>query len=394
MTSETGIKAGSADRLVEALDAQIRSGSAPGLVFGLARGSDLDIRAIGPAAPGSDRPMPPDAIFRIASMTKPIAGLVATALALEGVFELDDPIDRHIPELADRRVLVRPDAALDETVPASRPICVEELLTCRMGMGFIMQEGCFPFMEALSELGLTPGAYPPSDPPDVWIKKLASLPLIDQPGTVWRYDTALSVLGVFLERATGRSLDTLFRERVFDPLGMIDTGFHVPTDSLPRLPPECWEDGTVHDPGGAGSRFAAPPAFHSAAAGLVSTARDLLTFATMMLNRGEWRGRRLFPAQVIDAMTQDRIPDDQKRNSPFVPGFWDKNGWGYGVGISYPKDPTDPPGFGWAGGTGTNLYWDPATGLAGVLLTQRLMTSPTAPAHFDTFWRHARAAVA
>ncbi|MDW3206172.1 MAG: serine hydrolase domain-containing protein [Alphaproteobacteria bacterium] len=378
------------DGLTVALGELVQSGTAPGMVFGFLRGTERRIGALGSHGPGVEMPMARDTIFRIASMTKPVAGLLATTLALEGLFALNDPIDGLIPEMADRRVLRSPDAALDDTIPAARAITVEDLLTCRMGMGHVMQPGRFPLMEKLSDLSLTPGPYPPLEPTESWIAKLGTLPLLEQPGTVWRYDTGLSVLGIFLERATGQSLETLFRQRVFEPLGMTDTGFHVPAGKLHRLPQETREDGSVDDPAGPGSRFAKPPIFHSTAAGLVSTADDLLNFAGMMLNKGEWRGRRIVPARAVDLMSRDRITEDQRRKSPFVPGFWDRNGWGYGVGISYPKDETDPAGIGWAGGTGTNLYWDPATGSAGVILTQRLFGSPTPPVHFGAFWRHAR----
>lgn len=392
MTPSTGIRSDLVEHLIADLDRLIHEGAAPGTVFGLQRGDDRHVHALGLAAPGGAAPMTRDAIFRIASLTKPIAGLVTTTLALEGWFSLDDPIDTLIPELANRQVLTRPDAALDDTVPANRPISVEDLLTCRMGMGFIMEPGHFPFMERMQELSLLPGAYPPSESADRWIAKLGTLPLLDQPGMVWRYDTGLSVLGIFLERATGQSLEGLFRERVFEPLGMTDTGFSVPNDKLHRLPPECLESGEIDDPAGAGSCFAHPPKFYSAAAGLVSTADDLLTFAGMMLNCGEWQGRRIVPAEVVDSMCRDRITAKQRRRSPFVPGFWEKNGWGYGVGMSYPKADTEPAGIGWTGGTGTSLYWDPDTDAAGVILTQQLFSSLAGPVHFGTFWRQIRTA--
>src|SRR5215468_9347314 len=142
---------------------------------------------------------------------------------------LDDPVDGLLPELADRKVLTRIDAPLDDTVPAQRPITVRDLLTFLMGTGLVVaQPGEFPIQPALDEAGLSPGPAVTQVEPDEWMKRLGSLPLVHQPGEKWMYHTGSDTLGVLMARATGRPLPELLAERIFGPLGMPDTGFHVP----------------------------------------------------------------------------------------------------------------------------------------------------------------------
>ena len=248
------------------------------------------------------------------------------------------------------------------------------------------------------ERGVSPGPYLPDFPDmDAYAAALASLPLARQPGEAWLYDTSMQLLGVLLERASGQPLEALMRERLFEPLGMADTGFSVPAAKLGRLPACWWRNyatGVVErfDPAGAESRFAAAPGFASASGGLVSTADDYLAFARMMLNGGRHGDRRVLSEASVRAMTTDHITAAQKAASPFVPGFWETRGWGYGLSVMQAPGPGDPRGFGWDGGYGTSGYWDPASGVIGVLLTQRLMESPAAPPVFTDFWRGAFAA--
>ena len=213
-----------------------------------------------------------------------------------------------------------------------------------------------------------------------------------QPGDVWMYDTSIIVLGVLLERAAGQSLEAFMRQRIFEPLAMNDTGFSVPAAKLERLPPCYGSNPTTHRPeifdaGGRKSQFNKPPGLQAAHGGLVSTADDYLAFARMMLNKGEYRGRRLLSKRSVALMTTDHIPAEVKARSPFRPGFWDKRGWGYAISVVRESAPGDPRGFGWEGGYGISGYWDHKTGLVGVLLSQRMLESPVAPPLFVDFWR-------
>src|SRR5262249_2398289 len=185
-------------------------------------------------------PLGRDAIFRIASLTKPITAVTALTLVEDGTLRLDDPIDDLVPELANRRVLRAIDAELDDTEPARRALTVADLLTFRMGFGTVLAPpASYPIQRAEAELGLRSIGGPPWPPGpldvDGWIKALGSLPLMYQPGERWLYNTGAQVLGVVIARATGRDVGTVMRERVLDPLGMVDTGFFVPADRLHRL---------------------------------------------------------------------------------------------------------------------------------------------------------------
>jgi CubicO group peptidase (beta-lactamase class C family) len=311
---------------------------------------------------------------------------------------LDDPVDGLLPELVDRQVLARIDAPLDDTVPAHRAITVRDLLTFVWGLGAIMAPpGQYPIQRAMDEAGLEPGAKSPPAEPDEWMKRLGSLPLAYQPGEKWLYHTGSDVLGVLMARATGQPLAEVLAERVLRPLGMTDTGFHVPQPSLHRLAAAYrpdWESGALaltDDPHS--SRWGAPPAFPSAGGGLVSTADDLLTFCTMMLNKGRHGGGRLLARPTVELMTSDLITEQQKAENTIF--FGGNSGWGLGFQVfTRRKTLASTPGrFGWTGGTGISVYTDPAEELIGILLTQREMTSPRPPNVYRDFWTCAYQAI-
>ncbi len=226
-------------RLHDRLAAQTESGQVPGLVALLARGDEVHIEVLGHAALDDPAPLGRDAIFRIASLTKPIAAAGAMMLVDDGVLSLADPVDALLPELAGRRVLRSVGGPLDDTVPAARAITLEDLLTFRLGFGVIMAPpGTYPIQEAEAELDLKTLGPPWPPPPlrsDEWIARFSTLPLLHQPGEEWRYNTGAQVLGILLERATGQPLEAFLRDRLFDPLGMADTSFSVPEQKQGRF---------------------------------------------------------------------------------------------------------------------------------------------------------------
>jgi CubicO group peptidase (beta-lactamase class C family) len=330
-------------------------------------------------APDGDSPMTVDTLVRISSNTKPMAAVLALSLAEEGALALNDPVERFVPELAERRVLARLDAPLEDTVAAERSVTVGDLLTMRLGFGFVFEADC-PAVAAASDAGLGMGPPDPSVPldPDAWIARFAELPLLEQPGTVWRYELAYAVLGVVLARAGGRPLDELLRVRLFDPLGMTDTAFVAPPG---RLPP-CFaasEAGLVVFDAAVDSRWAATPAFPDARSGLVSTAADLLRFAGALLDAG---AGVIAPAAVA-AMTTDRLTPEQ-RGGPSAQIFLDGAGWGYGVQVVPANDDASGPRYGWGGGLGTLWYSWPNHKAAAVLLTQVLPPSSELVSTFVT----------
>lgn len=384
--------------LHRSMEGYVERGERPGVVTLLSRGDQTHVDAIGYHAFGSELPMQRDTLFRIASITKPVVAAAALTLVQENRFQLDEPIDRLLPELANRRVLRRVDGPLDDTVPAKRPIRVRDLLTMTMGMGALMTPGPTPIMDALAELGLfTPFRMPRQASADEWVERLARLPLMDQPGEVWRYDTSITLLGALIERATRQSLDAALRERLFEPLGMRDSGFSVPPDQLHRLPVAYQKNPTsgaleVWDPSGQQSFFAQPPGFAGAHGGLVSTADDYLTFAKLLLDKGRVNGRTLIAEHLVDEMMSDQVPAAVKARSGFVPGFWEQRGWGYGLSVVQQVLPGEPRGCGWDGGYGTGAYWDRESGVIVILLSQRLVDGPSyEPIHHD-FFRYSYAA--
>ena len=297
--------------------AHVAAGHLPGLVTLVARGDELHVDTIGSPSFGSDAPLRRDAIFRIASLTKPITAAATLSLVDEGLLRLAQPIDELLPELANRRVLRAIDAELDDTVPAKRPITLEDLLSYRLGFGSVMAPpGSYPIQRAEAELGLQSIGGPPWPPvdhdPDGWMAALGSLPLMYQPGERWLYNTSAQVLGVLLARACGRDLESVLRERILDPLGMADTGFTVPAEQLGRLTtayrpdPETGQLWVLDDP--ADSWWSRPTSFPDASGWLVSTIDDYWSFVSMLLAGGTGPGGRVLSPETVDA-DDDGSPD-------------------------------------------------------------------------------------
>ena len=222
--------------LHETLSRHVAGGDVPGLVALVSRHGETHVEAIGMQAVGGSVPMKRDTIFRISSMTKPITAAATMILVEECRLRLDEPVDRLLPELADRRVLRSLEGPLDDTVPAHRPISVRDLLTFRSGHGAVMVwPAKYPIQKAAEAAGVAPGPDQLDIPPDEFMKRLGSLPLIHQPGERWLYHTGSDVLGVLIARASGQDFGTFLEERLFGPLGMKDTGFSVPAGKLDRL---------------------------------------------------------------------------------------------------------------------------------------------------------------
>ena len=361
-----------ARQVMEAIRPYVDRGEVPGAVVGVCRDGEVSLDAAGATALDGGTPLSVDTLMRVSSNTKPVAAALTLVLAEDGVLALDDPVERFVPELAGHRVLRRLDASLEDTVPAERPATVEDLLTMRLGFGFVFEGDC-PVLGLAAEAQLGIGPPDPSVPltPDTWIARFAELPLLEQPGTVWRYDLAYGVLGVVLARAGGRPLEELLRERVLDPLGMAETDFVAPPG---RLPP-CYaigESGLVMFDDASDSRWATAPSFPDARGGLVSTAADLLRFASALLNGGYG----VVTADAVTAMTTDHLTSQQRR-SPSALAFLGGSGWGYGVQVLTAENDASVrmPRYGWGGGLGTLWYSWPDQRTAAVLLTQVLPPS-------------------
>jgi CubicO group peptidase (beta-lactamase class C family) len=381
----------------------VQSGHVAGVVTLVACGDDVHVDVIGKPAFDADTDLARDAIFRIASLTKPITGATAMALVDAGLLRFDQPVDDLLPELADRRVLRALDAELDDTVPARRSITVEDLLSSRFGLGSVMAPpDSMPVQRAEAALDLKSIGGPPWPPVahdvDSWMGALGSLPLMYQPGDRWLYNTSMQVLGVLLARVAGKPLESVMREHVLEPLGMIDTGFTVPAADLGRLTtayapdPDTDELSVLDDPS-AGSWWSAPPTFPDASGWLVSTVDDYWSFVSMLLHGGAARdGRRILTQESVTLMTTDRLTASQRDDSVM---FLDEGGgWGLGLGVHADGelDRPLPCGIGWSGGTGTVWRSNRSNGVTGIALTQRAMTSPEPPRLMQSFWSGVNAA--
>jgi CubicO group peptidase (beta-lactamase class C family) len=392
----SGLTTEGTEALEAVLAGHVARGSLPGLVALVASGDDVHVAAIGHQAFGDDKPIGRDAIFRIASISKPIAGVAAMLLIEDGAMALDDPVGRWLPELAEPRVLRTLESSLDDTVPAQRPITVEDVLSFHLGFGSIMSGGAYPIQRAENELDLKtlgPPWPPPDLTPDEWIARLGGLPLLDQPGTRWRYNTGATVAGILIERVTGAPLAEVMRERVFEPLGMADTGFYVPADQIGRLTTfyAPGEDGELHVVDRPGGWWSAPPKLPDAAGSLVSTADDLWAFAAMLAAGGG----DLLSAESVRLMTLDRMTAQERAENRVFVG--DHGGWGLMMAVpsaaGSPGSAGIPGGYGWDGGSGTSWRTDATVGLTGILLTQRQVTSPEPTEIATDFWTAAYAAI-
>ena len=382
-------------RLRTSMTGYVERGEVPGIVTLVSRHGEAHVEAIGNTSLDGPDLVRRDTIFRIASMSKPITAAATMIQVEEGKLRLSDAVEKWLPELADRKVLSRIDAPLDQTVSAHRPITVRDLLTFTMGFGVLFTlAGEYPILKAANaqQIGMMPPRRQVTLDPDEWIRRLGMLPLMYQPGERWLYGTGYDVLSVLIARVSGQPLETFLRERIFEPLGMKDTGFSVPADNLDRLA-SCY----IPNPatgilelfdGGEQSRWSRPPIFPSGADGLVSTLDDYLAFGQMMLNQGKYGSQRILSRLSVEVMTTDQLTPAQKAVSslPPLPGFFETHGWGFGVGIVTRRDDLAlvPGRFGWDGSLGTSWFSDPKEDLVGILLTQRVLTTLDVLRDFST----------
>ncbi|CAM3640326.1 serine hydrolase [Occultella aeris] len=386
-----------ADRAAEALTTAlapiVEGGSPCGLTWGIDVDGERRVGALGHLDAGHSRATAADTIYRISSVTKPVTAVAALALVEDGTLALDAPVDDLLPELADRRVLVRPDGPLEETEPVSRPITVEDVLSFRLGHGmdFRAWGSPTPLDEAMTEAGLSAGPPAPQRhlPADEWLALLGTFPLRHQPGERWLYNTGAEVLGVLIARATGTSLGSVLAERVLGPLRMRDTGFSVPTEQSERFGACFWppdpETGIAGIYDAADGQWASAPVFEGGDAGLVSTVDDLLAFGVMLRDGGATGGTRVLLPGSVAALTTNRLTTAQlAANSPSPDG---STGWGLGVGVALSPTPSVVGSYGWDGGLGSAWRNDTARGLSAVLLTNEAWAAPVPTAVIEAFWK-------
>ena len=300
--------------LRDILEMHVGSGSVPGAVGLVARGDRVEVQAVGSPDAEGRSPMARDSIFRIASVTKPVTAAAVMMLVGDGRVALDEPVAQWLAELAAPMVVRTPTGPVDDVVPAARPITVVDLLTFRAGGGF-PSDFSLPVVGLLfSELKQGPPQPQFVAPPDEWMAALSRIPLLCQPGDAWLYNTCSDIQGVLIARVSGRPLPEFLAERLFEPLGMADTGFGVPASKARRFTAAtgparraAWSWSTPPD-----GQWRSLPACPSGAGGLVSTVDDWHRFARMLLAGGIAGGRRLLSAEAVRQMTTDQLTQSQR----------------------------------------------------------------------------------
>ncbi len=361
------------ERLTQIMQKAVDKGDLPGVVVMLARGGKLVYsKSFGMQDKSRSVPMHTDSIFRAYSMTKPIVSVAAMILVEEGKLTLQEPISKYLPEFKDMKVGVETtDPATGKmtfsTAPAKRPITVQDLLRHTSGMAY----GMFtPVRYHVQNLYKEADLLAPTLSLDAFSKAVAKLPLCFEPGTAWEYGHSSDILGRVVEAASGQPLDVFLRERIFAPLNMPDTAFHVAAErhsriAQPQIDPATGKAADLLD-------VRKPPAMFAGGHGLVSTAGDYLRFAQMLANGGELEGARILGPKTVAYMASDHVGDKISQGSFFIPG----PGYGFGLGFGVRKDtglsawPGSVGEFNWGGYAGTAFWVDPKEQLVPVMMMQ------------------------
>ncbi|HZC17590.1 MAG TPA: serine hydrolase domain-containing protein [Caulobacteraceae bacterium] len=375
----SGLSRDELGKIGPAMQGVIDQGLLSGVVTLLWRNGEIaQVTTNGLANRETRTPMASDTIFRIASMTKPITSVAALMLMEEGKLRLDDPITRWLPEFANMQVLKDPQGPVENTYRAPRDITVEDLMTHRAGLAYGFTS-VGPIAHAHQK---ALGDVLNSDmDPDAWLKALGGLPLSYPPGERFHYSHATDVLGYLVGRIEGKPFRDVLFERIFNPLGMVDTDFWIPPEKAGRAAVvyriNAAESGKL-DPV-AFKAYTRPPAFTGGGGGLASTADDYLKFARMLLNKGEVDGVRLLKPETVELMQTNRLTDAQ-RAIPFM-GFPFWMGQGFGLGVSVILDAEKQAwmgagsngAFSWPGAFGTWWRGDPKENMVMLYMIQNSM---------------------
>ncbi len=307
------------DAVAADIQARIDANKLSGAVVMIAQDGEIQMtQSLGYQNVEDQVPMRDDTIFRIFSMTKPITGTALMMLYDEGKFTLDDAVEKHLPELAGMEVFIsQNDDGSWVTEPADHPMTVRELMSHTGGLLYTPPLSQGPIANAYFQAGImnTPN-YTLAES----IPALGDIPLDYQPGTQWVYSISVDVQGYLIEKLSGKTFDVFLQERLFDPLGMVDTGFYVKSDNASRLSRQ-------YNPGQNGTltrtdngSFLNPPKFLSGGGGLTSTAADYMKFAQMHLNGGELNGNRLLSEEAVQLMRSNQLPDAVPNIGQLYPG--------------------------------------------------------------------------
>ena len=346
------------------------------------RGKIAYFETYGMADKEAGRPMTKDTIFRIFSMTKAVTGVAVMMLYEEGKFALTDPVSRYLPEFASMKVAVeKTDAVsgktvLSHTVPAERPIRILDLLRHTSGLNYTGphdEKGDLAYQKA----GLAPAGAPEGSLAE-FVKKLAQVPLVHQPGTIWDYSFSIDVLGRLVEVVSGQSLDRFFEERILSPLKMGDTAFFVPESKWGRLATlyTLNADGSIKRASDAEQEFGKrKPGVLMGGAGLTSTASDYARFVQMLLNGGQLDSVQILSPKTVELMRADVLGDLPKVSTAGLP----PPGYGFGLTFAVNRGPAQTGSivsrgeYNWGGAAGTAFWIDPQEQMAGVWMMQTML---------------------
>ena len=383
---EVGLSAERLERISSAAQGFIDEGQLAGAVtVGARRGKVAHFEAYGMMDIEADKPMQKDTIFRIYSMTKPIAAVGVMMLCEEGKLTLDAPASTYLPELSGMQVAGDADANVFTPVETDREMTVQDLMQHTAGLpGAARYMGGNTAVDKLYRKAELDRLHECNL--QELVERLGTIPLLYQPGTKWHYSIAADVLGRLIEVTSGQPFDQFLAERIFQPLGMIDTGFYVPAEKIDRLagmygPKPTGGLQTIDAPaGGTGhiskTSFIKEPRFLSAGGGLVSTASDFARFCLMLSGKGTLSGKRLMKAESVELMTRNHLPQhliplDKKPEDRY-------GGLGFGLGVSVRVQQTDwvrasqIGEYGWIGGTSTEFWISPLDELVTITLAQHI----------------------
>ena len=365
-----GVDSARLSRVTQRMQEFVDEGRLAGVVTMAARhGKIFHSEAVGLRDLESGDPMAVDDIFRIYSMTKPVTGVAMMMLYEEGKFRLSDPVAMHIPEFADLPVAAGVDANGDIiTEPADHPMTIRELMSHTAGLSY----GIFS-QSPVDDMYNEAGVLDRNATLQQMIDRLADIPLRQQPGSTWHYSVAVDVQGYLVEKLSGQKFGDFLKERLFDPLGMVDTAWYVTPDKAPRFAQVYvyGEDGELlANEGFPGSDYSSEPVFQSGGGGLVSTAMDYLRFCQMLLNGGVLEGVRILSPTTVDMMTRNQLPADMPHEIFAVPGT------SFGLDFAVVEDPTEAETYSkgeyyWGGAAGTWFWIDPVQELVFVGMIQQ-----------------------
>jgi len=369
---DVGISSERLKRIAPVMQSYVEENKLPGLITMVARrGKVVHFERFGMMDIEAQKPMEFNTIFRIYSMTKPITSVAIMMLYEEGRFQLDDPVSKFIPEFKDLKVFKNATEEGIELSYTKREMTIRHLLTHTSGLTYGLADrpvdGMYRKAKVLESRTTIKDM----------VAKLAQIPLLYQPGAEWEYSVSTNVLGYLVEVISGKSFDVFLKERIFEPLRMVDTAFYVPKEEIDRFAAnyQPGEEGGIKlfDAPTTSKYSAGPPTFFSGGGGLVSTTSDYVRFCQMLLNKGELDGVRLLGRKTVELMTMNHLSSDKH---PF-----EMKGVGFGLGFAVVTDvaQTGQLGsegiFSWGGIAATTFWIDPKEELIGILMTQ-LMSNP------------------